>query len=301
MALHRAPRAHATAVFRDAGLDREVSANATPVRCSTATLGACRWGVVPGSLLLAVLVTTACATVPPGQGAVVLAPSGVRAEPLGEGVSSIPWFGEISLYDLRQQQLTVRFTAITSDGAPVTTSASVVTYRIAPDELVSLARESGPGYAEVLVRPETESAVRQVVGGLRADELDTHHLVDAQAEVTRRAAARLRPYHVLLESVDLRTLQVVAPLALQQASQALALEQRVLTAPRELEIARQNADARREEGEGLARKFEALATSLSPEVLEDLRRRAWDRLLQAPSSSIQITPTGAPAALEVSP
>lgn len=252
-------------------------------------------------LPLAVFVTAACATVPPGHGAVVLAPSGVRAESLGEGVSSVPWFGQIEMYNLRQQEMTVRFSAITLDGAPVTASASVVTYRIVPEELVTLAREVGPRYAEVLVRPEAESAVRQVVGGLRADELDTRHIVVAQTEVTRRAAARLRTYHVLLESVDLRTLQVVAPLALQQASQALVLEQRLLTVPRELEIARQKADALRAEGEGLASRFEALSASLSPEVLEDMRRQAWDRLLRAPSSSVQIQSPRAPAALEVSP
>jgi prohibitin 2 len=272
-------------------------ANAEAFQCLPPTSRAFRAHALP----LALLVSAACATVPPGHGAVVLAPSGVRTESLGEGVSSVPWFGEIEMYNLRQQELTVRFTAITSDGAPVMASASVVTYRAVPEELVALAREVGPHYADVLVRPEAESAVRQVVGGLRADELDSRHLVVAQTEVTRRAAARLRAYHILLESVDLRTLQVVAPLALQQASQALVLEQRLLTVPRELEIERQKADARRAEGQGLASRFEALSASLSPEVLEDLRRQAWDRLLRAPSSSIQIQSPRAPAALEVSP
>jgi SPFH domain / Band 7 family len=146
--------------------------------------------------------TLGCATVPPGQGAVVLGPSGVHPEPLTEGVSSVPWFGEVTLYDLRQQQVTVRFNALTSDGGLVTASASVVTYRIVPEELVALAREVGAAYAQVLVKPKAEAAVRQVVGGLMADELDSDHILVAQARITRLAAARLRPNHVLLESVD---------------------------------------------------------------------------------------------------
>jgi regulator of protease activity HflC (stomatin/prohibitin superfamily) len=242
-----------------------------------------------------------CATVPPGQGAVVLGPSGVRPEPLTEGVSSIPWFGSVSLYDLRQQQLTVRFHALTSDGGLVTASASVVTYRIVPEELVALARETGPDYGQILVRPEAEAAVRAVVGGLPADELDSDHILLAQAEITRRAAARLRPYHVLLESVDLRTLQVVAPLAQLEVARALVLEQRLLTAPRELEIAQKKADALREEARGLADQLEAIAPSLSPQTLEDRRRRAWDGLLRAPSSSVVVEAAGLPAALEVAP
>ncbi len=253
---------------------------------------------------LAQLLTVAalgCATVPPGHGAVVLGPSGVRPEPLTEGVSSIPWFGAVTLYDLRQQQLTVRFNALTSDGGLVKASASVVTYRIVPEELVALARETGPDYGQVLVRPEAEAAVRLVVGGLPADELDSDHILIAQAEITRRAAARLRPYHVLLESVDLRTLQVVAPLAQMQVGRALVLEQKLLTAPRDLEIAHKKADARLEEARGLADQLEAIAPSLSPQTLEDRRRRAWDGLLRAPSSSVVVEAAGAPAVLEVSP
>jgi len=243
----------------------------------------------------------ACTTVPPGHGAVVLAPSGVQPAALGEGVSPIPWFGEVSLYDLREQELTVRFEAITRDGSPAQTSASVVTFRIVPEELVGLAREVGPQYASVLVRPEVEAAVRFVIGGLKADELDTDHIVAAQSEVTLRAAAGLRPYHVLLESVDLRTLQIVSPLALAQVGATLVLEQRLLAAPRELEIARKQAEARRQDAAGLADRHETLRSSLSPQSLEDFRRRAWDELLRAPSATIHVKAAGSPAIVEVSP
>jgi regulator of protease activity HflC (stomatin/prohibitin superfamily) len=252
-------------------------------------------------LPLVVLGGVGCATVPPGHGAVVLGPSGVHAERLSEGVSPIPWLGDVMLYDLRQQQVTVRFNALTHDGGLVTASASVVTFRIVPEELVAFAREVGPSYAETLVRPEAEAAVRLVVGGLLADELDTDHIRLAQAEVTRRAAARLRPYHVFLESVDLRTLQVVAPLASAQVGRALVLQQEFLAAARRLEIARQQANARREEAAGLAGEFQAVGRSLSLQTLVNLRLRAWTRLLQSPSSSIEVEAAGAPAILEVSP
>jgi len=216
-------------------------------------------------------------------------------------VSSVPWFGQVTLYDLRQQQVTVRFNALTADGGLVTASASVVTYRIVPEELVALAQQTGPSYAQVLVKPEAEAAVRLVVGGLLADEFDSDHILLAQAEITRRAAARLRPYHVLLESVDLRTLQVVAPLAQMEVARALVLEQRLLAAPRDMEIVQKKADALRDEARGLADQLEAISPSLSPQTLEDRRRRAWDRLLRAPSSSVVVEAVGPPAVLEVSP
>ena len=259
-------------------------------------------GILARTLLLCSLaLSAACATVPPGHAAVVLGPSGVVPQPLPEGVSGIPWFGEVTLYDTRQQELTLRFSAITADGSPATTSASVVTYHIAPEEVVALAREVGPNYAEVLVRPEVEAAVRLYVGGLHSDELDTADIVAAQAKVTERAAARLRPYHVVLESVDLRTLQVVSPLALGQVAAALVLQQELLAEPRRLEIAQKAADARREQGTGLQQQFEALGSSLSERSLEDLRRRAWDKLLRAPSTTVNVEAKDAPAIVEVSP
>ncbi len=253
------------------------------------------------ALLLLVLNHAACTTVPPGHAAVALAPSGLRPDVLPEGVSPIPWFGQVYLYDTREQEMTVRFSAISRDGSPVTTSASVVTYRIVADELVALAREVGPNYADVLVRPEVEAALRLVVGGLGSDELDTEHIVAAQAAVLERAAARLRPFHIVVESVDFRTLQVVSPLALEQVGATLVLQQRVLEAPRQLEIVRKQAEARRVEAAGIAQNHETLQGSLSAAILEDLRRRSWDALLRAPSTSVHVQAAGAPALVEVPP
>ena len=202
---------------------------------------------------------------------------------------------------MREQELTVRFNAISRDGSPVTTSASVVTYRVVAEELVALAREVGPKYADVLIRPEVEAALRLVVGGLGSDELDTEHILAAQAAVKERAAARLRPYHIVLESVDFRTLEVVSPLALQQVGATLVFQQRLLEAPRQLEIVRKQAEARREEAAGIAQNHEALEGSLSAATLEDFRRRSWDALLRAPSTTVHVKAAGAPALLEVPP
>jgi regulator of protease activity HflC (stomatin/prohibitin superfamily) len=253
------------------------------------------------ALALLALSASACTTVPPGHAAVALAPSGLRPDVLPEGVSPIPWFGQVYLYDTREQTLTLRFNAISRDGSPVTTSASVVTYRIVPEELVALARELGPNYADVLIRPEVEAALRLVVGGLGSDELDTEHILAAQVAVKERSEARLRPYHILLESVDFRTLQVVSPLALEQVGAALVLQQRLLEAPRQLEIIRKEAEARREEAAGIAQNHEALEGSLSAPTLADLRRRAWDALLRTPSSTVHVKAAGTPAIVEVPP
>ncbi|HXX32102.1 MAG TPA: SPFH domain-containing protein [Myxococcaceae bacterium] len=250
-------------------------------------------GIVAGAV--------ACSTVPAGYGGVAFGPSGVDPSPVREGVTGTPWFGEVTLYDLRLQSLTVRFSTLSADGIAVTTSASVVTFRVVPAELVALSREVGPRYAEVILRPSVEAAVRQVLGSLHADELDSAHLVAAQQAITERAAADVRRYHVLLESVDLRTVQVEAPLALAQVGEALALEQVVLAGPHLLEISAQRAEARRSEAEGIASRDRTLVLTLTPEVLENLRNRAWSQLLRAPASSVVARSPGQTMLLEVKP
>jgi hypothetical protein len=104
-----------------------------------------------------------------------------------------------------------------------------------------------------------------------------------------------------LESVDLRTLQVVAPLASAQVGQALVLEQQLLAQPRLLEVAHKKGEALQQEAEGLATGFDAVSPTLSPQTLEDKRRRAWDALLRAPATSVVVDAAGPPAAVEVTP
>jgi hypothetical protein len=218
----------------------------------------------------------------------VTARRGVQPVPLGEGMHIIPLLARVDLYDLRGQERDEDLVAIAADGAPVEARASLVTFHVAPAELAAVDREIGPDYYNVIVRPIVRATVRRVVAGYDSFQLRDMTAVRAlQGHASELAAERMRPYHVLLDAVDLRTLAVTASPRLQgQILETGVLEQRVLATPQRLELARRQGDARREEGRAIAHAHELVAPTLTPNVLADEARRATDRLLIAPATTV---------------
>jgi regulator of protease activity HflC (stomatin/prohibitin superfamily) len=258
-----------------------------------------------GSLAAAVASLSACATVPPGQAAILLQSSGVAPQPLDEGVHVIGPLATVELYDLRAQERGEDLTALSADGASLEARASVLTFHPMPGELVALARAAGPSYYETLVRPVVRSTVRLVLAGLRADQLDPPGILHAEREITRIVADRLRPHHVVFDAITLRTL------ALRSDSHAYrtivdtgVAEQQALAQPQYLELARRRAEQRRQAARGIAASNALVAPTLTPKVLADNANRAWNNLMNSPATHVDILPTDpttSPHFLEVRP
>ncbi len=250
---------------------------------------------------LAAALSGACATVAPGRAAVVTWPNaGVDPAPLRDGEFWVGPFAQVELFDLRQQERDANFVATLSDGTRVQTGASLVTFRIAPDDLSAAARSIDADPYPSLIAPLLQSTVRRVLGRLSLAQLDTPHLRDAQAEITRVARERLAPLHILLDQLDLRQVAPVSRQLNDAITATSVLEQEVLRQPSELRLARQRADELRLQAAGLVAAHAALAPTLDEHALEDLRARAWSRLLAAPDTNV-IALDRAQGGLEVSP
>lgn len=244
---------------------------------------------------------SACATVPPGHLGVVLRSDGVAPQPLDEGSHLVSPWSTVTLYDLRIDEHTVDLGAISADGAQLEAKASVLTFHAAPGEVVALARELGPSYYAAVVLPIVSSVVRRVLAGLRTDQLDTPGIRRAQAIVTRDAAEQLRPFHIVVDSVDLRTLNLLSTSAAYAAIIETGVEeQRVYLARKQIELAKQRKAALEEQARGIEAAHAILAPTLTPGVLRDDATRAWDRLLTAPSSSVEIRASDQATMTEVS-
>jgi len=245
---------------------------------------------------------SACATIPSGSAGVLLTSSGVARETEGEGVHFIGPFAKSDVYDLRAREQTEDFAALSADGGLIEARASVLTYHPVPAELVALDREVGPNYDEVVVRPVVRSTLRRIIAGYRADQLDTPGITKAEREVTAITAQRLRPYHIVFDSISLRTLQISRSSAAYQAIlDTAAEEQRAFQARLLPELARKNAVRRHIEADGIAKSDTAIAPTLTPALLSDAENRAWSTLLTAPSTHIEVRPNEQPYLLEVEP
>jgi regulator of protease activity HflC (stomatin/prohibitin superfamily) len=252
--------------------------------------------------LTVVAASAACATVPSGHLGVLLRSDGVAADPLGEGTHLVGPLASVDVYDLRAQEETEDLVALSADGAPLEARASVLTFHPVPSELVALARQVGPDYYHAVIRPMVRSTVRRVLAGLRADQLDTGGILAAQAEITRIAGERLRPYHIALDAINIRSLALAPSSAAYRAVVDVGVrEQQALAARQLAELARRRADALRTGGRGIAGAHALLAPTLTPDVLNDEAARAWTRLMTAPSTVVDVRSADVPYLMEVSP
>jgi regulator of protease activity HflC (stomatin/prohibitin superfamily) len=261
-----------------------------------------RTGRLPYLATVMICVVGGCATVPSGHAGVLLRASGMADQPLGEGVQVVGPWASVEIYDLRAQERSEDLQALSADGAMLEAHASVLTYHPMPEQLVALAREVGPDYYEMLVRPVVRSTVRLVLAGLRADQLDTPGIIRAEREITRRTAERLGPHHIIFDAISLRTLGILSSSAAYGAVVETGVEeQNVLLQRRKEEMARKRADEGREAARGVAAAYALLVPTLSPEVLAEAANRAWTRLVTAPNSDVVVPPEKAPYLLEVRP
>jgi len=262
----------------------------------------CTAGARCGLLGWLLLSAPACVTVPSGHLGVLLRQGGVAREPIGEGVHVIGPLAHADIYDLRGQEHHEYLAALSADGATLEARASVLTFRPEAGELVALAREIGPTYYQVIVQPIVRSTVRRVLASRRLDELDTAGILSAQATITKIAAERARPYHIIIEGVDLRTLAVLpSSPAYRVVVETSVTEQAVLAARKRVELIRHWADARREAARGVAESHAVLAPTLTPETLTESANRAWTNLVTAPSSYVEVRASRTPYLVEVAP
>jgi len=251
---------------------------------------------------IAFIALPACATVPAGKVGVVLRTNGVDGEPLGEGVHLIGPLADVETYDQRAQEKSEDLDALSADGEMLEAQASVLTFHPVPTELVALAREVGPDYYQILVMPEVRSVLRRVLAAYRADQLDTPAIGKAEREVTDATARRLRPYHIVFDAINLRTLSIASSSGSYRAILETGVKEQEALASRQLPaMARQEAEQRQAEARGIAEAHALVAPTISPEILTDAANRAWARLLTAASTRVEVRPNAQPYVMEVEP
>ena len=243
-----------------------------------------------------------CATVPSGQAGVVLRMGSVDTKVLPEGVHWIGPLDEVETYDLRAQEHSEDLAALSADGAPLEAHSSIITFHPVPGEVVALARETGLDYYHVLVQPILRSSLRKVLAGFRADQLDTLGIGRAEKKVTDDVAERLRPHHVVFDSITLRTLRIDAHSQAYRRVLQTGVKEQEAIASRDLPaMARQHAEELRAQARGITASQALIAPSLSPQILADAAQRAWTQLLTAATAHVLVHPRDQAFLLEVSP
>jgi len=173
-----------------------------------------------------------------------------------EGLHIIfPW-DKMYIYDLRIQQDSHEFDALSVNGLPIRFEVSI-RYRPHRDQLPQLHQEIGPDYLEKVIKPEVQSQVREVVSSYFPEEIYTSEGLLLHI-IRQGALVGLDQRRIVLDDLLIKRMEL--PKTIQQAIEnKLAAEQLSLQYDFLLQKEMKEADRKRIEAAGI-RDFQTIAT-----------------------------------------
>lgn len=211
---------------------------------------------------------------------------GVQDEELGEGFHIVlPVLQQVTIYDVRQQELTLATTtgdqinARSSEGLDIGVDVTVI-YQVAAAEAARLHQDIGPSFVNIRLRPQIRTAVRDGIAEYPAANLISSQRMALQRNIELAlseslAGDNLRILGVLLRDVRIPTLITDAIEEKQAAEQQVEVEE---NRRRQAEIAAQrrvieaegerDAAIARAEGEAQAIRLRAEALRGNPDLIQ---------------------------------
>jgi regulator of protease activity HflC (stomatin/prohibitin superfamily) len=182
-----------------------------------------------------------------------------------EGIQfKLPW-DTIFDYDVRIQQLTYRYSVISADGLTVQFNTSV-RWRPRIESLGLLQKTIGPDYALKIVIPETQTALREVVGNTPIDQIYSTNVLILQRAVVR-AVEEVSGKYIAVDNILITDVDI--PEGLKKAIEAKVTQfQNSLQYDYVLSVAKKEAERKRIEAEGI-RDFQEIVT---PGISENFLR-----------------------------
>jgi regulator of protease activity HflC (stomatin/prohibitin superfamily) len=182
-----------------------------------------------------------------------------------EGIQfKLPW-DEIFVYDVRIQQLTYRYSVISADGLTIQFNTSI-RWRPRIEALGLLQKNIGPEYPSKIVVPQTQAALREVVGNTPIDQIYSTNVSILQKAVIQSVQQISGKY---IEIDDILITGIDIPESVKRAIEAKVTQlQNSLQYDYVLSVARKEAERKRIEAEGI-RDFQGIVT---PGISENFLR-----------------------------
>ena len=192
-----------------------------------------------------------------------------------------PW-DQMTVYDLRLQEMHGAVPLLTSDGLQVSMRVTV-RYAPRPNALTVLHRDVGPGYRATVVWPDMVAAARHIVRQFKPEDLSVVGEAELAARVEAAARSAVARHWVTLDRV-LITEITLPPRVQAQIQEKLADEQKALAGPFLLRQAELKRQAWAIEAEGVRAFQRRAGVSLVKWRSVD----AMDKLAQSPNSKIVV-------------
>ena len=177
----------------------------------------------------------------------------------------LPW-NKLFIYDLRIAKLDHTVPVLSTDGLEINVEVAI-RFRPEPKTLPQLHQGVGPDYAERIVVPQVVSAVREVIGKYRPEQLYTLRTDDIHQQLLSRAAVQTREHFLVIDDVIIRRIEL--PQSVQTAiQQKLNQEQEALEYEYRITKEQREAERKRIEATGISEFQKAVTPGITPAYLQ---------------------------------
>lgn len=200
-----------------------------------------------------------------------------------------PW-NVMYIYELRLNRVDAMVPVLSTDGLEIDIDVSI-RYRPVSKSVPQLHKEVGPDYVNRIIVPEVVTAVREVMGKYRPEQLYTLRTVEMQREIVSRAALQVQDRFVIIDDVLIK--RIVLPTVVQAAIQSkLRQEQEALEYAFRLDKERAEAERKRIEAGGIADFQRIVSLGLTPAYLNYKGIEATLELSRSPNSKVVVVGSG---------
>jgi regulator of protease activity HflC (stomatin/prohibitin superfamily) len=246
--------------------------------------------IIIGVIILIIILSKSIVTIGAGSAGVLYAPfkDGVVTDQpaLGEGFHIVAPWNSVVVYEVRQQELSEKIQALSSNGLDIRIDASIW-YQPSIEDLGNLHQQKGEMYVQRVLQPAIRSAARSVVGRYTPEQLYSSKRDAIQTEIYTETNKLLEGQFVQLNEVLVR--DVSLPETIKAAiERKLGQEQESLEYEFRLTKAEQEAERQRIDAEGKAIANQILSASLTDKILTEKGIQATLELSKSPNTKVVV-------------
>ena len=196
----------------------------------------------------------------------------------------LPW-NKMYVYDVRINTVDYVVEVLSTDGLQIKVFTST-RYRPMAKAVPQLHKHVGPEYVERIIIPEVVTAVREVMGKYRPEQLYTLQTDEMQGQIVSRAATQVRERYLVIDDILIRRIEL--PPSVQKAIESkLNQEQQALEYAYRVDKEAQEARRKDVEAKGIA-EWKRQVGADTPQLLQWKGIEATLELARSPNSKIVV-------------
>jgi prohibitin 1 len=243
-----------------------------------------RWMIFP-PVIVAALLFSMVKIVPPGHVGILILFGKIQGS-LSEGLHLVNPLVSMELMNVRTQEVFEHAEAPSREGLNIVLEVSCL-YHLNPREAVTVYRQIGPNYREIVVKTQFRSAIRGVTVRHDAKDLYTSSREMITNEIFEGLVSDLNKRGIEVENILLRRIQLPASVV-EAINSKLAAEQEAQRMRFVLAKEEQEAERKRIEAQGIQNFQRIVSQGISDQLLRWKGIEATSHLAESSNSKVVI-------------